>query len=166
MKTKVEFVKAEVSDFETIQRLAYEIWPVCYSAIISMDQIEYMLRLLYAPSALANEAENGQNFFFMLENKVPIGFLGITRKEKNRLKLDKLYLSESHRGKGYGKEMMAFVEREAKRLEAKFLFLNVNRFNHTLDFYKKMGFEIELNLDIPFGPFWLNDFVMVKKLDF
>jgi GNAT superfamily N-acetyltransferase len=75
-----------------------------------------------------------------------------------------LYLKEECRGKGYGRQLIDFVVSEGKKIPTNFLFLNVNRFNESLAFYKKNGFEIVENLDIPFGPFWLNDFIMKKPI--
>jgi ribosomal protein S18 acetylase RimI-like enzyme len=42
--------------------------------------------------------------------------------------------------------------------------LNVNKYNPAKDFYEKMGFEVAYEEDIPIGPYWMNDFVMRKKL--
>ena len=80
------------------------------------------------------------------------------------MKIDKLYLIEDCRGKGFGKKLITFIENEAKKLNVKSLFLNVNRFNESLLFYKKAGFEIIETKDIPFGPFWLNDFILSKSI--
>jgi len=164
MKVHFEIVKAEVVEFEVIQTLAYEIWPSFYASIISFDQIEYMLRLRYSFDALLLQAQNGQEFFLAKQNGISVGFIGFTPDQKYSLKIDKLYLIEESRGKGFGKTMIRFVEERAKVLGAEVLFLNVHRFNASLQFYKKVGFEVIENVDIPFGPFWLNDFILQKKL--
>jgi N-acetylglutamate synthase-like GNAT family acetyltransferase len=162
MEHRINIVKAKESDLEAIQEMAYQIWPVYYSNIISIEQIEYMLRLLYSPEALMQQGAKGQIFFIAEEKGKMVGFMGITPGPSNKMKIDKLYLNESCRGKGYGKLLIQFAEEQAKQLKASSIFLNVNRFNASFDFYTKMGFEVKNIIDIPFGPFWLNDFVVEK----
>ena len=164
MKTKFEIIKAEASDYELIQSLAYSIWPSWYASIISLDQIEFMLRVLYSPEALMAQESSGQHLYLAMENGNPIGFTGLTRHPEAKLKIDKLYLTESARGKGFGFRMIEFAENEAKKANSNRIFLNVNRFNDSFDFYKKVGFEVTEILDIPFGPFWLNDFILEKRI--
>jgi len=164
MNNNIIIIEAQTPDFELIQSLAYEIWPGYYANIISMDQIEYMLSLLYNVDALVEQSQNGQRFFLVCEREEAVGFLGITLHEESELKIDKLYLKEDCRGKGFGKILIEFIEKEAKQLNVKYLFLNVNRFNDSLLFYKKVGFRIQETIDIPFGPFWLNDFIMSKSI--
>jgi len=161
---EIKITEAQLSDFESIQSMAYEIWPSYYANIISLDQIEYMLRLLYSKDALLEQSQKGQRFFLVSEKEEEVGFIGLTLHADKSLKIDKLYLKEEFRGKGFGKLMMTFVEKEGKKLNAKNLFLNVNRFNESILFYKKTGFEIDKTIDIPFGPFWLNDFIMCKPI--
>jgi ribosomal protein S18 acetylase RimI-like enzyme len=38
--------------------------------------------------------------------------------------------------------------------------LNVNRNNEAKEFYKKLGFKIIREEDIPIGQYWMNDYVM------
>ena len=161
---EIKIHEAQLPDLEIIQELAYEIWPLYYTNIISMDQIEYMLGILYNVDALKDQMEKGQRFFLVKENETSVGFIGMTFHQNKGLKIDKLYLKEECRGKGYGRQLIDFVVSEGKKTPTNFLFLNVNRFNESLAFYKKNGFEIVENLDIPFGPFWLNDFIMKKPI--
>lgn len=159
---KVHILK--VKNLELIQELAYEIWPSYYSSIIGQDQTEYMLRLLYNPENLKQQQENGEVFFQVAYAQKPVGFLGLKPESNEEIKLTKLYLTEDTRGLGLGKAMLRFAEDFGKEKNYKFLILNVNRFNPTLQFYEKQGFSIRQQIDIPFGPYWLNDFIMEKKL--
>lgn len=165
MKTNtLQIQPAGKQDLETLQQLAYEIWPIYYQAIISMDQIEYMLRLFSNPQYLEQQIHTGTMPFLAFENETPIGYLALTPAENQKLKLDKLYLLPETRGKGYGIQMLRFAENHARHLKSTSLILNVNRFNPTLHFYKKQGFQTIQQIDIPLGPFWLFDFIMEKHL--
>lgn len=58
------------------------------------------------------------------------------------LYIDQLWLEESLRGKGYGKQLMQKAEKLAK--ENGCHFMTVNTFDwEALDFYKKLGFYVE-----------------------
>lgn len=44
--------------------------------------------------------------------------------------------------------------------------LNVNRFNFkAVNAYKKYGFKVKESIDIPYGDFILNDYIMTFSLD-
>ncbi len=163
-KPEFTILPANASDYPAIQQMAWEIWPSWYASIISMDQIEYMLRHFYSPEGLEKQAKTGQQFFLARENHKPVGFLGLSALSKEEWKLDKLYLLEITRGKGYGKMMMDFALDLARKNKAGHLILNVNRFNDSRDFYFSMGFRIRDVVDIPLACFWLNDFIVEKSL--
>lgn len=156
---------AETAELAEIQELAYEIWPAYYASIISQDQIEYMLRELYSLPALEAQAAAGQHFFLLKEGKKAIGFWALSPKGKTELKLDKLYLLDEYRGMQLGKRMMDEALSWARQQGFSTLILNVNRFNASLSFYQKLGFTVREQVDIPFGPFFLNDFIMEKSLN-
>jgi hypothetical protein len=42
----------------------------------------------------------------------------------------------------------------------------VNRNNPALHFYESLGFFMHHPVDIPIGPYWMNDFVMRKSIQF
>lgn len=158
------FSPVATDELSDIQELAYEIWPVYYASIISQDQIEYMLRELYSLPALEQQAAAGQHFFLLKKGKKSIGFWALSPKTEKEVKLDKLYLLDDFRGQNLGREMMDEAIRWAKVQGFSTLILNVNRFNASLSFYEKLGFQIREEIDIPFGPFFLNDFIMEKAI--
>jgi GNAT superfamily N-acetyltransferase len=123
-----------------------------------------MLRHFYSPAGLEKQAKEGQQFFLAKENSKPVGFLGLSAISKKEWKLDKLYLIEKTRGKGYGRIMMNFALELARKNKADNLILNVNRFNESRNFYFGMGFRIREVVDIPLACFWLNDFIVEKSL--
>jgi GNAT superfamily N-acetyltransferase len=97
---------------------------------------------------------------------MPIGFASYGKLEepKNTFKLHKLYLLPSEQNKGFGRILLNEVEKEVANLAANHLHLNVNRKNPALSFYEKLGYEIIETVDIPFAEFWLNDYVLAKKI--
>jgi diamine N-acetyltransferase len=152
------------ADWETIQELAYTIWPSWYSRILSAEQIEYMLRELYNPEALKARHDAGERYFLLQRGTNPIGFFAVQALDRHRMKLEKLYLLEEERGQHLGRYMLAEAESLARNAGHTILTLNVNRFNSSFHFYEKEGYQIQTQVDIPFGPFVLNDFILEKHL--
>ena len=75
-------------------------------------------------------------------------------------------LKES-RGNGYASDAMLFLENLCKQRNLESIWLTVNRENlHTIDVYKKKGFQIiaeEVN-DIGHG-FVMDDYIMEKRVN-
>lgn len=62
------------------------------------------------------------------------------------LYIDLLWVDESLRNQGYGKQLMQQAENLAKECKCRFLTVNTMDFE-ALDFYKKLGFIVEFMLD-------------------
>ena len=74
--------------------------------------------------------------------------------------LSKLYLYKDERGKGYSRQMLDFVIRNARNIGLTSIELNVNRNNSAIYAYEKLGFKViraEKN-DIGAG-FFMDDYV-------
>ena len=161
--------RADLNDVDIIFELAHTIWPHTYAEILSKEQISYMLDLMYSKKVLRHSIENNeQNFYLLFEERDAIGFLSIQQKEgilPITYKLNKIYIHQSKQGKGYGKLLIDFTEKEIKQNGAKILELNVNRNNKALAFYKKLGFSIIREEDIDIGQgFLMEDYVMQKEV--
>ncbi|WP_207421667.1 GNAT family N-acetyltransferase [Desertivirga brevis] len=154
---------ADQNDLETVHHLANEIWRSAYRDILSTDQIEFMLADMYSIVSLEQQVQQGAIFLLAEERAVVVGFASFTP-NSSAYKIHKLYIHTSQQGKGVGSKLLNFIEAHAKENNASFLDLNVNRNNPALNFYKRIGFEILEEVDIPYHQFILNDYVMRKKL--
>ncbi|WP_418263065.1 N-acetyltransferase family protein [Flavobacterium faecale] len=163
----IEIIPATVADFSAIQEIARTTWPKTYGAILSKEQMDYMLDLFYSVDKMNMDLKHGHYFAVAKEHDVPIGFVSFEHHYPNSpiTKIHKLYLLLNFQGKGIGKLLVDYVAEKAKENHSDSIFLNVNRFNKALDFYMKIGFEIlkEENIDIGRG-YWMEDYVMEKKL--
>ena len=160
----IEIRKAEIADLACIQSLAHEIWPLVYSNMISADQIEYMLRWMYALEKLKQDVMNGVIFLLVSEDDKDCGFLAFEMREHETF-LHKLYLHPEMHGKGIGKQMIMQVEWAARDNNSDCIRLTVNRNNPNVDFYLNQGFEVEDEKDFDIGGgYWMNDFIMKKNL--
>ncbi len=159
---------AGLSDVLLINELAHRIWPIAYKNIISADQMEYMLDLIYSPSSLKKQIKSlAHKFVIVYNDKRPVGFASYCKKLKSTdtFKLHKVYILQSEHGKGIGKLVLENIIADIQPNGAKFLELNVNRNNKAVEFYKKLGFTIisEEDIDIDNG-YFMNDYIMRKKL--
>lgn len=162
--SKLTIRPASEKELETIELLAWEIWPVYYQSIISLDQVEYMLREFGNPGYMARQTQNGMRPYLAFEDNKPVGYLALFPVKGTKMKLDKLYLLPETRGRNFGRQLLEFGEQEARKSKFNVLTLNVNRFNPSLMFYQKCGFHIVQQVDIPLGPFALFDFILEKQL--
>lgn len=159
---------AGLSDIKTIQKITNITWPITYGEILTKEQLDYMLDLIYSDEALTKQIENKEQLFYLIsDSESTIGFIGIEHNYNNEAvtKIHKIYLLPETQGKGYGKTVFESIEKMALENNSKNLLLNVNRFNTALNFYKKLGFEIKETVDIEIGNGYLmEDYVMGKQL--
>ena len=154
------------NDIPALQKIALPTWENTYLPILSKEQVAFMYQEIYTEEALKKQMQNGQQFFFILEENLPVGFLSVSQlnSEEPRFNLNKLYLLSSNQGSGLGRKALEAAAEYVKSLNGKVLELNVNRHNPARFFYEKCGYNIVREVDIPIGEYWMNDFVMEKQL--
>ncbi|HEY4151250.1 MAG TPA: GNAT family N-acetyltransferase [Chitinophagaceae bacterium] len=167
MEQEVAIRQADLDDINTIGFLAQQIWPQAYGGILSREQLEYMLRLIYSPVALTKQMLKQHHSFLVAElDEEPVGFASFSKIEDPGVyKLHKLYVRTDIQGKGLGKALVNAVLEEIRPLRAGALHLNVNRHNKAKSFYEKFGFRVigEEDIDIGSG-YFMNDYVMEMAL--
>ncbi len=158
---------ADARDVSIISKLAAVIWPKVYSNMISAEQIDYMLDLMYNVQTLTHQMFSGHTFILYYHQEQPMGFASYApQPEAATFKLHKLYLHPALHRTGIGLMLLDRVIVSAKNAGGKRVILNVNKNNRTLGFYKKHGFTIieEVINDIGRG-FVMDDYVMQLKID-
>jgi ribosomal protein S18 acetylase RimI-like enzyme len=158
--------QATIKDIPLIRELTFQVWPQTYAAIISKDQVAYMLDIMYSEAALQKQITNeGCQFIIVYENNNPAGFAAYSEIEPAIYKLHKIYILPSQQGKGTGKLMIDYIISDIIQKGATALQLQVNRHNKAKGFYEKLGFTVlkEVDFDIGNG-YFMNDYVMEKKL--
>lgn len=165
MELNIFIREATAKDIRSIQQIAFSTWPVAYSAILSDEQLEFMLDMFYSEASLLNQMNNGHTFLMAELNESPIGFASFNLAEPKKYKLQKLYVLPTIHKNGSGKILLNKVIECIKELGADTLQLNVNRNNKAIGFYEKMGFKIIKEDDINIGhDYYMNDYVMEKNI--
>ena len=157
--------KATSKDIPLIRELTFKVWPQTYAAIISREQIGYMLEMMYSEASLLKQMNEGCQFIIAYDNNEPVGFASCQETEPSLFKLHKIYVLNSQQGKGTGKFMIEHLLNDIRQKGGSALQLQVNRHNKARNFYEKLGFVTiqEADFDIGNG-YFMNDYVMEKKL--
>ena len=153
------------SEFKIIAQLADATWREHYIPIIGVDQVNYMVDKFQTAPAIANQINQGYEYFIINYDKTPVGYISI-RKEEDSLFISKIYILSTYRGKQIGKAAMTFITDKAKAYEFNSITLTVNKNNtNAILFYEKMGFiNIDsLIIDIGNG-YVMDDYKMGKSI--
>lgn len=163
----IEVRKASTEDYEIIRDLANRTWFTTYSEILSQEQLDYMLEMMYSLQAYTEQILI-KSHHFLLASEEGI-FFGFASYELNyhseTAKIHKLYVVPEAQGKGVGQKLLSVIQNEALKNSNDKIVLNVNRFNKAVNFYQKAGFEKAGEEDINIGNGYLmEDFIMRKEL--
>ncbi len=161
-------IEAAVSNdgFSQICELAAQIWEPTYGHILSKEQLDYMFEHTYSLENITRQIAEGQFFYIIYDDMgVAKGFASWSWTIKGvYAKLNKIYVLPSTQGTGVGRELLAFVEKTTAAQHATALWLCVNRFNKAKRFYEKLGYIVLREEDFEFGPYFMNDYVLEKRL--
>lgn len=163
----IKIIEATSKDISIIQDIAYKTWPDTYRSILSKDQLDYMLKMMYSDKLLLEQINRNVLFFLAYEEDICLGFASSENnyQNKNVTRLHKLYVLPEAQGKQIGKLLIDKVIAIAKENKSEVVSLNVNKFNKAYTFYLKMGFEIVAEEDLEIGHGYLmEDYKMEKRL--
>jgi ribosomal protein S18 acetylase RimI-like enzyme len=155
-------------DFAAVEALAREIWLAHYTALVTTEQIEYMLRGRFTADNFRTYLKAERRWMDLLEIDGELtGYCSYAlTDEPGEMKLEQIYVLSRLQGGGFGTRMLEHVERRALRLGARMLMLTVNKRNEkAIKFYRRAGFAVraEAVFDIGSG-YVMDDYVMEKPL--
>ncbi len=133
------------AEIPMIRELAYPSFEETYKDIVSKEQNDFMLDMMYSEANLMAQFDEGQQFYIFFEGGKAIGYLSLHPEGPQLVHLEKLYFLYEAHGKGYGRILIEFAFKQIKRLckgEPCRMELNVNRHNKAVDFYFKIGLKI------------------------
>ncbi len=139
-------LRAAESDAELrrIEALARRIWPKTYDGILSPEQLEYMLHMMYDLSVLRRELAEGVCFRILYDGEIPIGFFSCGPYREGVAKLHKLYLDYDYHRLGLGSYMLQAAKQLLREAGYRHMLLNVNKNNrNALRAYERNGLMLE-----------------------
>lgn len=160
----MKFISVTTADgLKIIINLTKKIWPVAYGEILTMAQLDYMIDKFYNETALLELIDKGHVFYLAQDdNNNYVGFVSYElNSEPNKTKIHKIYVLPETQGTGLGRQFFELVKEKAIENHQNAIFLNVNKQNHAIHFYTKLGFTKvkEEVIDIGEG-YVMDDYVM------
>lgn len=138
--------KAEFKEIPLIQELARKSWEVAYKNILSNEQLEYMLEMMYSQEEISLHLKNlHYHYYLIIDEKTGNyeGFIGFENHyEEKTTKLHRIYLIPESKGKGFGKDAMEFLKSQILEVGDNRIILAVNKNNSARDFYESQGFKV------------------------
>ncbi|KAF0808994.1 N-acetyltransferase GCN5 [Alcanivorax sp. S71-1-4] len=156
-----ELIKIEHAHVPALQALAADIWWAHYPALISTEQIRFMLARMYSDAQLTRELDEGVCYRGLRVDGHLCGYFSVRADLDGGAWLDKLYLRPALHGRGHGQRMLRAAEQCAWQLGAARLRLRVNRHNDiAIAAYRRAGYALlgEDCADIGDG-FVMDDFI-------
>jgi ribosomal protein S18 acetylase RimI-like enzyme len=154
------------ADVAAIIEVAQAAWGPTYSPILSPEQVVYMYQAIFQPQVVEESLSHPHTCSLLAWlNNVPVGFAisSTSGQPEGKSKLSKFYLCPGLQGQGIGGRLMEALLEGLARQETSQITLNVNRYNEkAIRFYKKWQFEVVQEVDLPFGPYWMNDYIMER----
>ena len=95
--------KATIDDRSLIHDLASRIWENTYGKILSKEQLDYMFDMMYAPDNILKQMEElHHQYFIILADDMPAGYLSIEKTGENTYNFQKIYSLPEMHGTGIG----------------------------------------------------------------
>ena len=155
-------------ELKLVRKVADIVWPVTFKEILSPEQIDYMMEMMYAAKVMDKEFDEGIHFYGVFDGTDAVGYLiwGHYDGAPQTAKLHKCYLLTDYQGKGIGSMMLQTAKAFAREAGYKHLRLNVNRQNaKAIKAYVRNDFKTIETVDNPIGNgFYMNDYVMETDL--
>lgn len=152
-------------NFTSIRAIAREVWPIAYGKILSQQQLDYMMEMMYSIPSLRKQAASDKEFIVAMENNQAVGFASyeFNYDGTSKTKIHKIYILSNQQGKGIGKTLINYIAQQAQMQKQSALVLNVNKYNMAQDFYRKLGFEIVKEEVIDIGNGYIMDDYLMEK---
>lgn len=150
---------ADEEQVSAMSALATAIIREYYDPLLGTAQNDYMIEKFQSLRAIKEQLAHGYSYAFVKANGEPVGFMAFYPRD-DAMYLSKLYLRADMRGRGFARDMLAYVREQAESAGLNAIELNVNKYNKTIEVYERLGFiriRDEKN-DIGSG-FYMDDYV-------
>ena len=160
--------KATLNDIPIIRAMAEKVFPDTYQTIITREQCEYMMNMMYSEASIRRQmtVEHHTYLLLFIDDK-PAGYVSVQPTEADRYELQKIYVLPFYQCQHLGTKLfnaaIDFIKEQHP--EPCTLFLHVNRHNRAKHFYSRQGLKISSQGDFPIGHgFYMNDYIMEKTI--
>lgn len=170
---QVTIYQATLKDIPVIQSIAQVTFPVTYCEIITPEQNDFMMEMMYSTESLTRQMEEEHHTYLIacLDGK-PVGYVSVQPLDEKEegldvVELQKIYVLPDHQGEHIGRFLFDEAEKFIKKIHPArcMMELHVNRHNKALGFYEHQGMRKLRQGDYPIGEgFFMNDYIMGKEI--
>ena len=172
--SEIQIKKAAEEDLITISDMAQVVFRHTYREILSSEQMEYMMEMMYSMPNLRLQLMDGHHYYIAYDGNAPCGYVSVQHEGPDEdgievFHLHKIYVMPDSQGRGVGLKLfetaVAHVRDAAQGSHAR-IELNVNKYNKAVDFYRHLGMRVLVEKDFPFGNgFYKTDYIMGLDVD-
>lgn len=145
-------------DVDVLYNLMNIIYPAAYSFLWPDNGAWYINEQYSKTNVLKELKQEKANYYFVVVDDEIVGNFRIVWNERlknlqivNQVKLHRLYLHEKVQGKGVGKAVMNWLEKEALLKDYKAIWLDaMDAKQQAFEFYKKLGYQYHAHVFLPF----------------
>ena len=162
--------RAGINEIGSIRAMAEVVFRQTYREILSPEQMEYMMNMMYSEKNLRRQMAEEGHVYFIDEGRGYASYRldGVTEDGRERYHLEKLYVMPAWQKTGLGLKLFNTITEAVKGVSSSpspLLELNVNRGNPALGFYERLGMRRARSGDFPIGNgFYMNDYIMAIDL--
>lgn len=164
----IKIVKATSDDLLTIHNMAQVVFRHTYKDILSAEQMEYMMDMMYSLPNLRKQLDEGHHYYIAYDqNSSPCGYVSVQHEGqdengKDVFHLHKIYVMPGMQGRGVGMKLFQTVVSHVRGMVSQArIELNVNKFNNAVNFYLHIGMKVIHEEDYPIGNgFYKTDYIM------
>lgn len=161
--------KASKEDLSVVHDMAQVVFRHTYKDILSPEQMEYMMEMMYSMPNLEIQLEQGHHYYIAYCGDLPCAYVSVQYEGSDAegvevFHLHKIYVMPEAQGKGLGlklfKTVTGHVRAAVPGLPAR-IELNVNKYNKAVEFYRHIGMRVLVEEDFPIGNgFYKTDYIM------
>lgn len=161
----LHFHDVNEKNIHLVPELATKIWNECYKGIISQEQIDYMLDMMYSTDKINENITEGDHWKILKADNEPVGYIHF-KEEENKIFLSKIYLLQEEKYKGLGQSLLNEVIKFAIDNNYKSIYLTVNKNNaKAIRFYEKNNFKQVKSETFDIGNgYVMDDFIYEKNI--
>ena len=165
----VRIDNAGPGDLQKISDMAEVVFRHTYREILSPEQLDYMMDMMYSMPNLQKQIEEGHHYYIAYDEETSRGYVSVQHEGADNdgievFHLHKIYVMPDAQGMGIGMKLFNRAVEHAKEASSgkpARIELNVNKFNKSVGFYKHIGMRVLLEEDFPIGNgFYKTDYIM------
>ena len=169
----ISLKKVTAADVDTLLALSRKTFFDFFGPLNKPEDMEAYAAVAFTPDKLLTEIKNpGSQFYFAMLNNEVTGYLKLNFGpaqtdfgDSNALEIERIYVSEGHKGKKIGQFLLNYSIQTARENNLQYIWLGVWEHNqNAIGFYQHHGFTVFGSHDFLLGSDLQTDLLMKKEI--